>query len=138
MVSVGTGNNEYWPIYLSIGNIHNNVRRAHRDGVVLLGFLPIAKSKWHCLSVRGTVLISIITADKRHAESEEFRNFRRQLSHTSIAKMLLPLQDSFTTPEINRCPDGHFRRTVYGAGPYIGDYPEQCMLSAIVQGWCPK
>lgn len=44
-VSVGTGHNEYWPIYMSIGNIRNNVRRAHRDGVVLLGFLPIAKSK---------------------------------------------------------------------------------------------
>jgi hypothetical protein len=25
-VSVATGHNEYWPIYLSIGNIHNNVR----------------------------------------------------------------------------------------------------------------
>jgi Plavaka transposase len=43
-VSVGTGNNEYWPVYLSIGNIHNNVRRAHRNGVVLLGFLAIPKS----------------------------------------------------------------------------------------------
>ncbi|KAI0245555.1 hypothetical protein BJV78DRAFT_1137762, partial [Lactifluus subvellereus] len=45
MVSVATGNNEYWPLYLSIGNIHNNVRRAHRDGLVLLGFLVIPKSK---------------------------------------------------------------------------------------------
>ncbi|KAG2104001.1 uncharacterized protein F5147DRAFT_746603 [Suillus discolor] len=34
-VSVGTGNNEYYPLYASIGNIHNNVRRAHRDGVAL-------------------------------------------------------------------------------------------------------
>jgi hypothetical protein len=25
-VSVATGHNEYWPIYLSIGNIHNNIR----------------------------------------------------------------------------------------------------------------
>jgi hypothetical protein len=44
-VSVATGNNEYWPVYLSIGNIHNNVRRAHRDGLVLLGFLAVPKSK---------------------------------------------------------------------------------------------
>lgn len=43
-VSVATGNNEYWPVYGSIGNIHNNVRRAHRNGVVLLGFLVIPKS----------------------------------------------------------------------------------------------
>ena len=43
-VSVATGNNEYWPVYLSIGNIHNKVHRAHRNGLVLLGFLPIPKS----------------------------------------------------------------------------------------------
>lgn len=44
-VSVATGHNEYWPVYMSIGNIHNNVRRAHRNGVVLLGFLAIPASK---------------------------------------------------------------------------------------------
>ncbi|KZP02250.1 hypothetical protein FIBSPDRAFT_703416, partial [Athelia psychrophila] len=119
-VSVGTGHNEYWPVYMSIGNIQNNVRRAHRDGMVLLGFLPIAKT------------------DKTQAESEDFRNFRRQLSHTCIAQMLKPLKNGFTKPEPMRCPDGHFRRAIYGAGPYIADYPEQCMLTAIVQGWCPK
>ena len=43
-VSVATGNNEYWPVYLSVGNLHNNVCRAHRNGVVLLGFLAIPKS----------------------------------------------------------------------------------------------
>ena len=25
-VSVGMGQNDYWPVYISIGNIHNNVR----------------------------------------------------------------------------------------------------------------
>ena len=44
-VSVATGNNEYWTVYLSIGNIHNNVCQAHGDGLILLGFLPIHQSK---------------------------------------------------------------------------------------------
>jgi hypothetical protein len=44
-VSVATGHIEYWPIYGSIGNIHNNVRRAHGAGLVLIGFLSIPKSK---------------------------------------------------------------------------------------------
>ena len=43
-----------------------------------------------------------------------------------------------TTPEVVRCPDGHFRRVIYGLGPYIADYPEQALLACIVQGWCPK
>jgi hypothetical protein len=44
-VSVATGNNEYHPIYASIGNVHNCVRRAHRNAVVLIGFLAVPKSK---------------------------------------------------------------------------------------------
>jgi Plavaka transposase len=40
------GNNEYHPVYLSIGNIHNNMRRAHRDGVAVIAFLAIPKSEF--------------------------------------------------------------------------------------------
>ena len=47
-VSVGTGDNEFWPLYGSVGNIHNNVRRAHGAGFVLIGFLVIPKG--NCLS----------------------------------------------------------------------------------------
>lgn len=43
-----------------------------------------------------------------------------------------------TTPDIVRFPDGHFRKVVYGLGPYIADYPEQCLLASTLQGWCPK
>jgi hypothetical protein len=43
-----------------------------------------------------------------------------------------------TTPDILKCPDGHFRRAIYGLGPYIADYPEQALLAAIVSGWCVR
>jgi Plavaka transposase len=43
-VSVATGNNEYYPLYASVGNVHNNVRRAHRNALSLIGFLAIPKS----------------------------------------------------------------------------------------------
>jgi hypothetical protein len=43
-----------------------------------------------------------------------------------------------TKPEIVRTPDGHFRRIVISLGPYIADYPEQALLSCVVQGWCPR
>ena len=45
-VSVATGQTVYWPVYISIGNICNNVRRAHRNGVMLLGFLACPKRKF--------------------------------------------------------------------------------------------
>ena len=40
-----------------------------------------------------------------------------------------------TTPDIIRCPDQHFRRAIYGLGPYIADYPEQVLLAGVITGW---
>ena len=42
-VSVATGHQEYHPVYMSLGNIHNEMRRAHGDGVVPVAFLAIPK-----------------------------------------------------------------------------------------------
>ncbi|KAG1735575.1 uncharacterized protein EDB91DRAFT_1238202 [Suillus paluster] len=119
-VSIATGHHQYWPVYMSIGNIGNNVQRAHRNGVVLLGFLAIP------------------TTDKESAKDAHFRKFHRQLLHSSLVKMLESLKPGMTTPEVVHSPDGHFRRVVYGLGPYITDYPEQALLTCIVQNWCPK
>ena len=43
-----------------------------------------------------------------------------------------------TIPEVVRTPDAHFRRVIYSLGPYIADYPEQCLLACVVQGWCSR
>ena len=43
-VSVATGQNDYYLLYLSIGNVHNDVRRAHKNSLVLIAFLAIPKS----------------------------------------------------------------------------------------------
>lgn len=56
-VTAGTGQVDYWPIYGSIGNIHNNIRRAHGDGLILIGFLAIPKSKLRKILVNITHII---------------------------------------------------------------------------------
>jgi hypothetical protein len=43
-----------------------------------------------------------------------------------------------TTPEIARTPNSHYRRVIYSIGSYIADYPEQALLTCVVQGWCPR
>jgi len=45
MVSVVTGQNEYYPLYLLIGNIQNHMRRAHKNALIVTSFLPILKGK---------------------------------------------------------------------------------------------
>ena len=124
-------------MYLSIGNLHNNVRCAHRNGLVLLGFLAIPKSMLYFHKV-ACVFNQIITANQKYQNDADFRKFRRQLLHSSLAKILESLKPFMTQPEIVRCADAYFRRVIYGLGPYIADYPEQALLACIVQGWCPR
>jgi hypothetical protein len=40
-VSVATGHTEYWPVYMLIGNVHNNVCHAHYGALVPIAFLAI-------------------------------------------------------------------------------------------------
>ncbi|KAG1753664.1 uncharacterized protein EDB91DRAFT_1234097 [Suillus paluster] len=119
-VSVATGANDYYPLYVLIGNVRNNVRRAHRDAVAIVGFLAMPKTT------------------KEHAADAIYRKYRRQLFHSSIAKILENLRPSMTKPEVVRFGDGHYRRVIYGLGPYIADYEEQVLLACIVRGWCPR
>ncbi|KAI0676186.1 hypothetical protein C8Q78DRAFT_1065111 [Trametes maxima] len=118
-VSVATGQNDYYPLYCSIGNVHNNVRRAHRNVVSVIGFLAMPKT------------------NRQDANDPHFRKFRRQLFHTSLGRILESLRPWMEKPDVVRCGDGHFRKVFYGIGPYIADYPEQALVACIVQGWCP-
>jgi hypothetical protein len=77
-------------------------------------------------------------AEKEHASSVPFRAFRRKLFHTSLSLILQSLCPGETTPEVYLCPDQHYRRVIWGIGPYIADYPEQVLLACIVQYWCAK
>ncbi|KAM6503138.1 hypothetical protein JOM56_000081 [Amanita muscaria] len=118
-VSVATGQNDYYPLYMSNGLIHNNVRRAHRNGLSLIAFLAIPKT------------------DKENEDSKHFRGFRCEVFHGSLMQILQTLRPGMEEPEVLRYADGHYRKTLYGLGAYIADYPEQVVLSCIVQDWCP-
>ncbi|KAI9069864.1 hypothetical protein FKP32DRAFT_1558895 [Trametes sanguinea] len=119
-VSVATGHQEFHPVYMSLGNIHGDMRRAHRESVVPVAFLPIPATA------------------REWEHDEEFRIFKKSLYHGSLATLLEPLRPGMTTPHVVLCPDGHYRRAVFELGPFIADYPEQVYLSGVVSGWCPR
>jgi hypothetical protein len=82
--------------------------------------------------------VSFIAADRQYKDNSLYRRFRRQLMQSTLEQILNRLKPGMTTPEIMRCPDGHYRRVVFCLGPYIADYPEQALIANIVNGWCPK
>ncbi|KAJ6551983.1 hypothetical protein B0H10DRAFT_2169848 [Mycena sp. CBHHK59/15] len=105
---------------VSNGLVYNNVRRAHRSAVTLIGFLAIPKT------------------DRENQDSAEFRTFRCNLFHGSLQRILHSLKPAMTVPEVTLFADGHYCRVIYGLGPYIADYLEQVLLACTVQGWCTK
>ncbi|KAF8228153.1 hypothetical protein L208DRAFT_1293074, partial [Tricholoma matsutake] len=46
MVSIATGQNEYYPLHMSNRLIHNNVHQAHQNSITLIAFLAILKTKY--------------------------------------------------------------------------------------------
>ncbi|KAI6035917.1 hypothetical protein BKA83DRAFT_4476196 [Pisolithus microcarpus] len=119
-VSVATGQHDYYPLYLSVGNIHNSMRHAHRHGVSLIAFLAVPKTT------------------REFAQTAPFCKFHRQLFHVSLSRILSILKPYMTRPDHVRFGDHHYHWVVYGLGPYIANYEEQALLACIVRNWCAR
>ncbi|KAI6101116.1 hypothetical protein EDD16DRAFT_1716689 [Pisolithus croceorrhizus] len=116
MVSVATGQNNYWLVYLSVGNIHNNQK----------------------FSLSLHLLTGILLAAKKYTDDPAFQHFKKQLFLVAMSKILGSLKACMTVPQVMKCPDDHFHCVICGIGPYIADYPEQVLISRIVQNWCGR
>ncbi|KAG1810598.1 uncharacterized protein BJ212DRAFT_1448651 [Suillus subaureus] len=124
-ISVATGANDYYLLYASIGNIHNNVRHTHHDAVAIIGFLAMLKTT------------------KEHVTCPKYQKYCWQMFHSSILKILENLRPGMTKPEVVCFGDSvishrHYQCVIYGLGLYIADYEEQVLLACIVCSWCPR
>ena len=132
-ISIATGHQEYHPVYMSPGNLINTARCAHGSTFLPVAFLPIPKSIIQFLS--HSIQLTLYYTSKQEALREG--NLPKILS-TIISCLpcsyFYPLKAGMTTPEVVKCPDGHYCRAIYGIGPYIADYQEQVWLAGIVQG----
>uniref|UniRef100_A0A0W0FJN9 C2H2-type domain-containing protein n=1 Tax=Moniliophthora roreri TaxID=221103 RepID=A0A0W0FJN9_MONRR len=84
------------------------------------------------------MFLAIPKTNREHQDSVEFWRFQRHVFHQSLTHAFESLRPFMTKPDIVKLADGYYRRVIYSLGPYIGDYPEQVLLTCIVQGWCPQ
>ena len=135
------------PLQLDINNIiryicHLGILQTWRDGHMVVQsyqsrFYQYQKVSTYSRSCR-CLINKFLIAKRKYRQTIPFQRFCRQMYHSCLAKVFEPLKAGMVTPEVIRCPDGHWRRVIYGLGPYIADYQEQVWLAGIVQGWCPK
>ncbi len=59
-VSVATGQNDYYPLYMSWGNVWNNMQRAHWNAVTVVAFLAIPKGMYDVLDILSCTQLNIL------------------------------------------------------------------------------
>lgn len=112
-------NKSAYPVYLTIGNIPKEVRRKpSRRAHILLGYLP-------------TTRLEHIT--NRAAR----RRILANVFHACISRIVQPLESAGVDGVEMASGDGVTRRTHPIFCIYVGDYPEQVLVTGIKTGECP-
>ncbi|KAJ7812442.1 hypothetical protein B0H14DRAFT_3752478 [Mycena olivaceomarginata] len=113
------GNKTAYPVYMSIGNIPKEIRRKpSRRGYVLLGYLPTSRMK-------------------HVTNSAARRRILANVFHACMSYILAPLKTAGISGIPMTSGDGVTRRGHPIYATFVGDYPEQCLVTAVKTGECP-
>ncbi|QRW13139.1 hypothetical protein RhiLY_12138 [Ceratobasidium sp. AG-Ba] len=118
-MTVFSGNQKAWPVYLTIGNISHHICRCPSERATLLvGYIPVSN-------------LSNISDETERSEAEW------QLFHTCMESILEPLKTFSRTGFNVLCADGGVRRVFPILAAYIADHPEQVMIACVRDSGCP-
>lgn len=113
-------NKSAYPVYLTIGNLPKDIRRKpSRHGQILLGYLPTSR-----LESFPT------TASKKRGTINLF--------HACLSHILAPLRNAGVEGVYMRTGNGSLHRTHPIFATFVGDYPEQLLVTCCKQFRCPK
>ena len=114
------GNKSAYPVYMTIGNIPKEIRRKpSRRTHILVGYLPTTQLS-HIPS----------TASRRRMVADLF--------HYCFSRITNPLNSVGQTGVGMVSGDGIVRHTLPLFACFVGDYPEQVLVSGCKTGECPK
>ncbi|KAI9059490.1 hypothetical protein FKP32DRAFT_1614234 [Trametes sanguinea] len=112
-------NKSAYPVYLTIGNLPKAIRqKPGRQGQILLAYLPTSRLEH----------ISNKAARRRTIAN---------LFHACMSHILAPLRSAGAEGVVMVSGDGVARRCHPILAAYVGDYPEQCLVTCSYSGDCP-
>jgi Plavaka transposase len=109
-----------YPIYLTISNIPKDIRRKpSRHAQILIGYIPTTK---------------LPGMQNKSARRRALAN----LFHACMRKVLGPISSAGETGLAMMSGDGVWRRCHPIFAIFVGDYPEQTLVTCTFNGRCPK
>jgi hypothetical protein len=113
------GNQQAYPVYLTIGNISKGIRRkSSKRATVLLGYLPV-------------------TSFDNEPDERDRERLKGELLHRAMEALLEPLKIASQEGVEMWCADGRLRRIHPILAAYVGDWPEQCDMACTMRSRCP-
>ena len=114
------GTKSAYPVYMTIGNIPKELRQKPSQRThILIGYLP--------------------TTPLHHVQNKASRRrMVANLFHYCVSHMLKPLESAGKAGILMSSGDGVTRRTFPIFACFVGDYPEQVLVSGCKTGDCPK
>ncbi|KAH9019477.1 hypothetical protein EDB85DRAFT_1873073 [Lactarius pseudohatsudake] len=109
-----------YPVYMTIGNIPKEIRRKpSRRAQILMGYIPTTK---------------LTGLTNRAGRRRAFAN----LFHSCVQTILAPITRAGETGIVMMSGDRTWRRCHPVFALFIGDYPEQVLVTCTYSGQCPK
>ncbi|KAI0649799.1 hypothetical protein C8Q79DRAFT_902444 [Trametes meyenii] len=114
------GNKTAYPVYMTLGNLPKDIRcKPSRGGQILLAYLPTSR------------LLHIPNKSAR-------RRTLANLFHACMTRVLSPLSTLGVSGMHFASGDGIVRRGHPILATFVGDYPEQLLVTGCKTGECPK
>jgi hypothetical protein len=108
-----------YPVYLTIGNLPKSIRhKPSQQGQILLAYLPCT----HLMHITNK-------AARRHTQANLF--------HAAMGYILEPLKGAGIQGIEIASGDGVIHRGHPILAAYVGNYPEQCLVTGAFTGDCP-
>ncbi|KAG8760695.1 hypothetical protein FRC12_009514 [Ceratobasidium sp. 428] len=118
-LSLISGGNKVWPVYMGIANIDKAVRRHPSErAMILVGYIPIPD-------------LSFIT------NAEERGRKKWEIYHAAMKEILAPLQKAASQGVKMVCADGGVRLVHPIVAAHLADFEEQCLASCTQKTRCP-
>ena len=129
----GSGSAKAWPLFITIGNISNNIRFSPGyQCAQLIALIPIIHGDYL------TKHIAKMSGIETHHETEEFRHWSRSVVHAVIRDVMAPIERVMRNGVRMTYADGAECLCFPLLCEYIGDMPEQWLLTCLVQPACTK